>query len=62
MSDLITIVTHNTATQAVAAALIARGAIDVVLLLSELLRSVVRDVRAAYKREREEWKSTLRGG
>jgi len=62
MSDLITLITHNTAAQVVAAMLMARGAIDVVILLSEVTRSLVRDVRAALKREREEWKSTLRGG
>jgi len=62
MSDLITLITHNAAAQVVAAMLMARGAFDVAILLSEVTRSLVRDVRAALKREREEWRSTLRGG
>jgi hypothetical protein len=62
MSDLISFITHNTGAQVAAAALIARGAIDVAILTSEVLRSLIRDLRAAYSREREEWKSTLRGG
>ncbi len=62
MSDFITLITHNTAASVVAAVLMARGAFHVVILCSELLRSVVRDIRTAVKRERDEWKSTLRGG
>jgi hypothetical protein len=62
MSDLVAAVTRSTLATVIVAATSVLGTLEVVILSSKLIRFVATEVRAKYRREREEWHRFLGGG
>ncbi|MEA2465377.1 MAG: hypothetical protein QOJ98_3124 [Acidobacteriota bacterium] len=62
MSELVQAVTHSTLATVVVAVTSVLGTLEVVVLSSKLVRFVATEVRAKYRREREEWHRFFGGG